>query len=379
MMNCPNSYVKNNQAKRPNCSKIIPYFSVMPVMEKKAINSLLEIALVVFVFQLFWFTYYLSLGKLWPSDNIGNYRIATHITQSIVLVVAAFIVFPQYSKRKKLIPFLLLTVVLLLAFTQLFNWSRQFLNGPVFYLLNTIKQPKKGPTTPNYFVQNLISALTYYLLGLGYAFARDWFAKERAALVLEKEKAQAELSLLRNQLNPHFLFNTINNIYYLALIQSAKTADALLKLSDLLRYVLDEKSDWVGLDKEYQHLLKFIELHRLRFPKDQIELNVTQEDQFVGCQIPPMILLTFVENAFKHGEPGTETKPVIISLHIAAGKLHYSVSNKIAQGISKDQNNGIGIPNLIKRMQILYPNKHHLELGASGEQYLAKLEIDLNP
>lgn len=379
MMKCRNYYAKNIIRNRPTCSKIIPYFSVMPVMEKKALNSLLEIVLVVFVFLLFWFTYYLFLGKLWPNNNIGYYRVATHITQSIVLVVAAFLVFPQYTKRKRLIPFLLLSIALLLLFTQLFQFSRQFLNGPVFYLLGTSKQPQKAVAMPNYFVQNLITALTYYLLGLGYAFARDWFAKDRAALVLEKEKAQAELSLLRNQLNPHFLFNTINNIYYLALIQSTKTADALLKLSDLLRYVLHEKNDWVSLDKEYQHLLKFIELHRLRFPKDQIELSVSQEDQFASCQIPPMILLTFVENAFKHGEPGTETEPVIISLHIAAGKLHYSVTNKIAQGISKDQNNGIGIPNLIKRMQILYPNKHHLHLGATGEQYLAKLEIDLNP
>jgi sensor histidine kinase YesM len=350
----------------------------MPVLEKKALKNLIEIALVVFVFQLFWLSYYLFLGKPWPNDNIGYYRITTHITQSIVLVVAAFLVFPQYTKRKRLIPFLLLSVLLLLLFTQLFNFARQFLNGPVFHLLNSAQQPKKVIATPSYFIPNLISALTYYLLGLGYAFAKDWFAKERAALVLEKEKAQAELSLLRNQLNPHFLFNTINNIYYLALIQSTKTADALLKLSDLLRYVLDEKSDWVSLDKEYQHLLKFIELHRLRFPKDQIKLNVSQEDQFVTCQIPPMILLTFVENAFKHGEPGTDADPVIIKLNIAAGKLHYSVSNKIARGISKDHNNGIGIPNLMKRMQILYPNKHQLQLGATGAYFSAKLEIDLN-
>ncbi len=346
-------------------------------MDKKALKSLLEIALVVFVFQLFWLSYYLFLGKPWPNDNIGYYRITTHITQSIVLVVAAFLVFPQYTKRKRLIPFLLFSVLLLLLFTQLFNFARQFLNGPVFHLLNSAQQPKKVVATPSYFIPNLISALTYYLLGLGYAFAKDWFAKERAALVLEKEKAQAELSLLRNQLNPHFLFNTINNIYYLALIQSTKTADALLKLSDLLRYVLDEKSDWVSLDKEYQHLLKFIELHRLRFPKDQIKLNVSQEDQFASCQIPPMILLTFVENAFKHGEPGTETEPVMLELSIEGNKLYYSVQNKIAQGISKDQNNGIGIPNLIKRMQILYPNQHKISMKESENYFLAELEIAL--
>ena len=351
----------------------------MPVMEKKALHSILEIALLVAVFQLFWFTYYSFLGKPWPSDSIGYYRIATHLTQSAILVVVAFLLFPRYAKRKRLIPFLLLSVMFLLLFTQMFNLARQLLTNPVFYLLNTLKQPKKAAATPSYFAQNLISSLTYYLLGLGYAFARDWFAKERAALVLEKEKAQAELSLLRNQLNPHFLFNTINNIYYLALIQSAKTADALLKLSDLLRYVLHEKSDWVSLDREYQHLLKFIELHRLRFPKDQIELTIVPENQFAAYQIPPMILITFVENAFKHGEPGTEAEPVSIQLNIEGGKLFYRVNNKIAKGITKDQKNGIGIPNLIKRMQILYPNKHHLQLGATEEYYFAKLEIDLTP
>lgn len=348
-------------------------------MEKKAFKSFLEIALVVLVFQLFWFIYYLSLGKIWPSDTIGNYRIATHITQCLVLVVAAFILFPLYSKSKRLVPFLLLSIALLLAFTQLFQFSRQLLNGRFFYLLSGLKQNNKPVSTPNYFIPNLISALTYYLLGLGYAFAKDWFAKERAALVLEKEKAEAELMLLRNQLNPHFLFNTINNIYYLALIQSTKTAEALLQLSELLRYVLHEKNKWVFVDKEYQHLLKFIELHRLRFPKDQINIKVFREEQFAAYQIPPMILLTFVENAFKHGEPGTVEDPVSIELDIEAGRLVYIVRNKIAHGISKDQQSGIGLANLKKRLQILYPNQHQLELESVGDQYLAKLELDLNP
>jgi sensor histidine kinase YesM len=349
----------------------------MPVMEKKALKSLLEIALVVFVFQLFWLSYYLFLGKPWPNDRIGMYRLGTHLTQCAIFLVAAFFLFPQYAKKKRFIPFLVLSIVSLLIFTQLFDVARGFLTAPLFHALSTNPQVKAKGIVQSYFFPNLISSLTYYLLGLGYAYAKDWFVKERAALVLEKEKAQAELSLLRNQLNPHFLFNTINNIYYLALIQSTKTADALLKLSDLLRYVLDEKSDKVSLDKEYQYLLKFIELHRLRFPKDQINLELGQEERFTSYQIPPMLLLTFVENAFKHGESGTETEPVILKLSIEGNKLNYSVRNKIAKGISKDQNNGIGIPNLIKRLQILYPNQHKISMKESEDYYLAELEIAL--
>jgi two-component system, LytTR family, sensor kinase len=348
----------------------------MPVIEKKAIKNLLEIALVVLVFLLFWLGYYLFLGKLWPSNNIGYYRVGTHLTQAGILVMAAFFLFPQFAKKKKFLPFLVLSIASLMLFTQLFDLARQLLTTPIFHPLNSsLQKPTVAP--PSYFIANLISSLTYYLLGLGYAYAKDWFVKERTALVLEKEKAQAELSLLRNQLNPHFLFNTINNIYYLALIQSTKTADALLKLSDLLRYVLHEKSDWVSLDKEYQYLLKFIELHRLRFPKDQINLELGQEAQFASYQIPPMLLLTFVENAFKHGEPGTETEPVTLKLQIEGNKLYYSVVNKIAKGISKDLNNGIGIPNLMKRLQILYPNQHQIRLLESKDYFIAELEIDL--
>ncbi|MBT9485242.1 sensor histidine kinase [Sediminibacterium sp.] len=230
----------------------------------------------------------------------------------------------------------------------------------------------------NYYLQNFISALTYSLLGLGYAFGRDWFIKDRKAIILEKEIAEAELTLLRNQLNPHFLFNTINNIYYLALIQSTKTAEALLQLSDLLRYVLAEKENWVTLDKEYECLEKFILLHKLRFPKDVINLEVTQLDDFTNVKVPPMILITFVENAFKHGESNGPEAPININLYIDYNQLRYEVSNKIGDNISKNNNSGIGIPNLKKRLNILYPEKHKLAFAITKTHYIAKLEINLS-
>lgn len=347
-------------------------------MKKDTLYKFFEIALVILCFLLFWLSYYLVIGKVWPNKNLGFYRIALHLTQCAAFCTAAFLVFSTYIKHKNKVQLFIFLFLSILFFTRMFNWVSSILTNPIFYQLSTItKQKANNSQLGNYYLQNFISALTYSLLGLGYAFGRDWFIKERKSIILEKEIAEAELTLLRNQLNPHFLFNTINNIYYLALIQSTKTAEALLQLSDLLRYVLAEKENWVTLDKEYECLEKFILLHRLRFPKDVINLSATQKEQFTSIQIPPMILITFVENAFKHGESGGPEAPFDIHLLINDNKLSYEVHNRIGNIVSKNNNSGIGIPNLKKRLNILYPGKHKLSFDISKTHYIAKLEINL--
>ncbi|WP_439506905.1 sensor histidine kinase [Sediminibacterium sp.] len=348
------------------------------MMKKHTYLKVAEISLVSASFLLFWLLYYSILGKIWPNDNIGKYRLFSHLTQCAIICISAFVVFPRYAIKKQKIQFILLSIFSIIVFTELFNIARLFLSNPIFHLLGpTVRQKTNNLQVQNYYYQNFISALTYYLLGLGYAFARDWINKDRKSLILEKEIAQAELTLLRNQLNPHFLFNTINNIYYLALIQSTKTAEALLQLSDLLRYVLSEKENLVTLDKEYECLEKFIQLHRLRFPNDNIILEISGKEEFSTIQIPPMVLLTFVENAFKHGDAGESEEPIEINLNIHDNQLTYSVKNKIGKNISKNTTSGIGIPNLKKRLTLLYPAKHKLDFNLSNTYYFAKLEINL--
>jgi two-component system, LytTR family, sensor kinase len=347
-------------------------------MKKHIYTKVVEIIVVIISFLLFWLLYYLMLGKIWPNDNVGKYRTFLHLTQCAAICVSAFLIFPRYAIKKQHFHFILLSIFWILIFTELFNITRLFLSTPIFHLLGpSAKQKENGFQLQNYYFQNFISALTYYLLGLGYAFARDWINKDRKSLKLEKEIAQAELTLLRNQLNPHFLFNTINNIYYLALIQSTKTAEALLQLSDLLRYVLSEKENLVTLDKEYECLEKFIQLHKLRFPNDNIILQTSGIGEFINIQIPPMLLITFVENAFKHGDAGEMESPIEIKLTIHENQLTYSVKNKIGKNISKNDSSGIGIPNLIKRLTLLYPDKHTLEYNLTDSTYFATLEINL--
>jgi LytS/YehU family sensor histidine kinase len=222
-----------------------------------------------------------------------------------------------------------------------------------------------------------IRGLEFISLAFTYRFLFDWLIIENFRKKIENEKLKSELSLLRHQLNPHFLFNTINDIYYLALIKSEKTAEAMLKLSDLLRYILYEKEEWVPLEKEINYLKEFIHLHKIRFPNNVVNFELKNADLIHNQVIPPMLLSTFVENAFKHGAPGTEESPIKIMIEISIGSLHYKVENAINKNIVKDKSSGIGILNLEKRLNLLFPNKHTLSYSSNDEHFEAELEIKL--
>jgi LytS/YehU family sensor histidine kinase len=229
----------------------------------------------------------------------------------------------------------------------------------------------------NAWLWSSLSMLVYMLLGVGYAYMRDWFVKDRETRILQQEKTNAELALLRYQLNPHFLFNTINDIYYLALIQSASTADALLELSDLLRYVLHNKEEKVSVYKEIEYLKQFIKLHLFRFTDDVIILKTDIDEPGRECMIAPLILSTFLENACKHGQLGTEEIPITALIAIKNKQLLYRVENVIDEGKVKDATSGIGLPNLQRRLSLLYPGHHTISLQETNGKYIAELQIDL--
>lgn len=227
-------------------------------------------------------------------------------------------------------------------------------------------------------VRAMFTMMVYLLLGVGFAYMKDWFIKDRYTRILEKEKLQAELSLLRYQLNPHFLFNIINNIYYLAIIKSEKTPEAILKVSELLRYVLNDKEDKVSLEKELNYLHEYIKLQQFRFPDQQVSFSIDIKKEPSNYLIAPLLLITFAENAFKHGEPGTEEDPVVINLRFENNQLEYAVSNKINKNDKKDNTTGIGLRNLERRLQLLYPYKHKIQINNNNGHFDAQLKIDLS-
>jgi len=209
----------------------------------------------------------------------------------------------------------------------------------------------------------------------------EWFKKEKLRLETQKEKLEAELKYLKNQINPHFLFNTINNIYSLVLEKSKKAPDALLKLSDMLNYLLYESNtDEIHLSKEIQNIQDYIELEKFRYG-DKLEVIFNYEVRSSEIRIPPLLLLPFVENSFKHGA-GESLKDSWIHINLNEENHHltFKVENSIDENVAikNEENGGIGLSNIKKRLELMFHNKHKLKTLKSSESFIIILQLDLS-
>jgi sensor histidine kinase YesM len=196
---------------------------------------------------------------------------------------------------------------------------------------------------------------------------------------LEKEKLVAQISSLQFQINPHFLFNTLNNIYATAIDTSPRTADMVDKLSEMMRYTMKEtQNDFVPLVEEINYLNNFIELQKLRFERI-IKFEYTVEGEFSELQIAPMLLIPFVENAFKHGVNSEQDSNIRINIKTTESELHFLVVNNkvnIQSGI-KANSDGLGIENTKHRLVLIYPSKHLLTIKETEYDFTVSLHINL--
>lgn len=206
-----------------------------------------------------------------------------------------------------------------------------------------------------------------------------WFANQQAQQVLTQEKLQAELKFLKTQIHPHFLFNTLNNLYALTLKKSSKAPEMVLKLSELINYMLYEcTSEEVLLEKEIKFIRNYGDIEKMRYgDKIDIDIRVTGDAQ--GRKIAPLVLLPFVENCFKHGaSEELQQSWVKVSIDVHAFNTLIKVENNKAtiNGVKKKE--GIGIQNVKRRLDLIYPNAHELKIINGEETFLVILSIDNN-
>ncbi len=229
----------------------------------------------------------------------------------------------------------------------------------------------------------LISTLLFsviFMVSTGVKIIKEWYRSEQQMKEVLLEKTITELSFLKAQINPHFLFNTLNNIYSLSLKKSDHAPEAIIILSDMMRYVLnDAQRDTVDLDMEIDYVSKYIELQKLRLT-DMVTIEYEVSGQPDGLVIAPLILMPFIENAFKFGISTDEHCIIQISITIADGRLHLLVSNGL---FSKDNqvehSSGIGIVNARRRLELLYPDKHDLKIKPNKDnKYTVHLDINLS-
>lgn len=214
-------------------------------------------------------------------------------------------------------------------------------------------------------------------ISTGYGLFNYIVKEEKLKQEKQQERLQSELSFLRSQISPHFIFNILNSIVYLIRSKSDLAESVTIKLSELMRYMLYESENaQISLDKELAYLKNYIELQKVRFEED-VQINLNTEGEATSQIIEPMLMIPFVENAFKHGV-GMVLEPIIdVSLKITEKELFFSVKNKIAPEPVEDKDNssGIGLKNVNRRLELLYPNAHHLDIQNTGDWFVVTLNL----
>src|SRR6478735_11992039 len=284
-----------------------------------------------------------------------------------------YILIPKLYLRNKLWQFVLSLFLLFAAF-YLVKPFFQMIN----YYLNTKGGVKLHPATA-LSLDGITCILFVIVLTLAMAIQmiRQSRATEKRALLAETEKATAELSFLKAQINPHFLFNTLNNIYSLSIDNHPETSASIMKLSNLMRYITDDATkDFVPLEDEIASINDYIALQKLRHSA-KVKLNFSVSGEIEERQIAPLILMTYIENVFKYGISSHEEAPITIRISAEENGVKFFCQNKIFATTKAKERTGIGLINTRQRLQYLYPKKHTLAITNENNLYTVALALQV--
>jgi len=243
---------------------------------------------------------------------------------------------------------------------------------------------RKMPGTGSIIMFNIDTILLNYPVVVGFAviikmMKRGWL-KQQETLLVSQEKAKAELQLLKSQIHPHFLFNTLNNVYFLTLTASQKAPEMLEKLTDMLGYILNEcNRSFVPLEKEIKMIEDYMALEKIRYG-DRLKMNLDIKGEYKNKMISPLLLIPLVENSFKHGASKMLQHPwVDLNITIEGQYLFFLLSNSRPEETILPQHNGhIGLNNVKKRLQLLYPAAHELSIVNGADSYEVFMKITLD-
>lgn len=284
---------------------------------------------------------------------------------------AYWMFFKTYTKERQYLSFSLLLVVALAAI--FLRYLLEEMIGPYFFGLRNYPP---GTSISYYIFDNLYFAIIYMSLGTVFFFIQFAQHKEvqQRELVLQNQKT--ELAFLRSQINPHFLFNILNNIYSLIYYKSDNALKAVEKLSGLLRYALYEKADKVSFKKEIGYLNDFIDLQKMRLDYEpQYAFNIAGD--ILHLKVAPFLMIPFIENAFKHGNLKDPQQAMVIDIRKMDDEVQFTVENE-KKSQEKDEMGGIGVQNVQKRLQLLYGEQSDLQIIETETTFKIKLKIALS-
>lgn len=327
---------------------------------------------------LFWvvvFAIFTVANNIFPSEPI---ELKQQLFKTVLffgfIAVSVYVnllwLFPKYLMQGKIGKYLFSLLGFLIAYS-LIIW-------PIFEAIDKIFPEPNEPPIANWMVPVSIFVLCIFFVGAtsGLKFGRDWFRQRRESKDLANKQLASELKFLRNQINPHFLFNTLNNLYSLTLKKADNAPDVVLKLSELMRYMLYESNErLVSIDKELDYIKNYTALEQLRLgEKSDVHLSITG---LVNNQkIAPLLFSPFLENSFKHGISAQVEKAwVVINLEIEEDGLDFEVVNSKPKNPIDRKVGGIGLSNVKRRLQLLYPDKHELVVTDKEDSYNINLKL----
>ncbi len=312
------------------------------------------------------------------SFNLIEKSLITNLFFAIGVYINLFLLIPKFLKQKNYIFYIFWLIVLITVISAtlqlLFIYPLRNILG-----FNGFKQFNLNLHSAYFFSTLLFISVTSFL-----KLIKDWLSLQDINLKLakiEQQKLEAELNTLKGQLNPHFLFNSLNNIYSLALINSNMVPELILKLSDLMRHIIyDSKENYILIEKELEFVNNFIELQRIR-TSDKTKIKYSVIGTIPCARIAPLLFEPFIDNAFKHGLPGTENSDFIniTFTFIDKNKITFEIENNYEDIFTqRNTNSGIGLNNVKKRLKLLYqPNDFKLTILKKENIHKVFLELKL--
>jgi len=301
----------------------------------------------------------------------SSFALITTFFYAVIIYANAAWFIPVYYYTKKYVVYVLLLIALLVvvvaARTLLFS-----------YIYNTFYAVKPEALTAKSFTYSIFSCVFILLFSYFFRLALNFFTLSKKQAEITAEKAQTELALLKQQLHPHFLFNTLNNIYYVAGKDSPEAADLIERLSGIMRYFIEEaKKERVFLKDEVALLKSYIDLESIRMRYEMpVKVNITGNTNSVT--MPPLLLMPLVENIFKHGvDKRSKENFAEIFLTISDGRLLFGTKN-MCYTSTNNTTGKTGLANLQKRLQLYYDNNYTLTAKQQGDIFIATLQIPVN-
>ena len=293
------------------------------------------------------------------------------VSYILVFYVNILFLFPKFYDAKREL-YILLSIILILALSI----AASYFSG---YLLHYFQfRHDDRHKTLDMFTKS-IWLLLVFLIGTVYSIQDKLNQQITHNKIINEEKLQTKLQLLKNQINPHFLFNALNNVYSLSYMKSEKAPESILKLSEMLRYVIEDCSqEFVTINSEITYILNYIEFYKMKTPGKR-NITFTNEIENSNLHIAPMLFIPFIENSFKYSRIEEDKGGFIeIVLNEKGGELFFSCKNSIFVKRTIMQGSGQGISNVKERLEIIYPEKHLLEMKSDEETYYTELKINLS-